>query len=151
MTAPRLEIELDVILAEDVELEADLDELDRLARFSLESEQTTGDWAVAIVLTSDAHLRRLHAEFMSIDEETDVMTFPTEDDAGRVTGGDVVISVDRAAVQGPEAGLSQFEEIRFLCVHGILHLRGWDDATDEDRTAMHRRQAEIIDAFDRSF
>jgi probable rRNA maturation factor len=150
VTLPPLDTEIDVILTDEIDLDLDLGELERLTRFALGQEQATGAWTIAVVLTSDEHLRRLHAEFMSIDEVTDVMTFPVEDESGTVTGGDIVISVDRAAMQGPEEGLSQLEEIRFLCVHGVLHLRGWDDATDEARAAMHRRQAEIIATFTRA-
>jgi probable rRNA maturation factor len=150
VTSQPLETEIDVIFADEIDLDLDLNDLERLTRFALSAEKAFGHWTVAIALTSDDHLRRLHADFMSIDEVTDVMTFPVEDATGKVIGGDIVVSVDRASIQGPEEGLSEFEEIRFLCVHGVLHLCGWDDATDDDRAAMHQRQAEIIAAFSRS-
>jgi probable rRNA maturation factor len=59
-----------------------------------------------------------------------------------------MISVDRAAEQGPAVGLTVEEEIAFLAVHGVLHLCEWDDQSDEDRAAMHARQREIIDQFE---
>jgi probable rRNA maturation factor len=39
------------------------------------------------------------------------------------------------------------EEINFLAVHGLLHLRGWEDDTPDRRSRMLARQSEIIDAF----
>src|SRR5262249_3205892 len=91
----------------------------------------------------DAHLRRLHRDFMGIDEETDVMTFPHGDDQG----GDIVISIERAAEQALAYGYAAGEEVEFLAVHGVLHLCGWNDETPTQRAAMLARQTEIVEAF----
>ena len=98
------------------------------------------------MLVDDDELRALHRDFMDIDEPTDVMTFPAGEDEEREAGGDIVISVDRAADQGPEHGHTTAHEIRFLIVHGVLHLCGWDDHTDADRAAMLERQRVILEA-----
>ncbi|MER3437103.1 MAG: rRNA maturation RNase YbeY, partial [Chloroflexota bacterium] len=78
---------------------------------------------MSFALTTDEHLRELHHRFMGIDEETDVMTFPLDEDGEH--GGDIVISVDRAEEQAAETGHGLSDEIRFLAVHGLLHLCGW--------------------------
>jgi probable rRNA maturation factor len=44
--------------------------------------------------------------------------------------GDVVISVERAAEQALENGLSLEEELAQLILHGLLHLHGYDHETD---------------------
>jgi probable rRNA maturation factor len=64
--------------------------------------------------------------------------------------GDIAVSWDTAAVQGPEAGFTVEREVAFLALHGLLHLLGMDDATDADRAAMHARQQELLDAFARA-
>jgi ssRNA-specific RNase YbeY (16S rRNA maturation enzyme) len=66
-----------------------LAELADLCCFALAQEEMNGAWEIALVLTSDAHLTELHAEFMDIPEPTDIMTFPSDDEPG----GDIVISV----------------------------------------------------------
>jgi probable rRNA maturation factor len=73
------------------------------------------------------------------------MTFPAGE-AGQ-EGGDIVISVDRAADQGPEHGFSVDDEVRFLFVHGLLHLSGWNDLNQEDRERMLARQTELLAGF----
>ena len=100
-----------------------------------------------MALVDDRRLRGLHRDFMGIDEATDVMTFPSGEPG--VAGGDIAVSVDRAAAQGPGFGHSAAEEAAFLVVHGLLHLLGWDDAADDDRAAMLARQQEIIGGFAR--
>jgi rRNA maturation RNase YbeY len=100
-------------------------------------------WTVSLVLTDDAHLTRLHDEFMGIPETTDIMTFPDDDDPG----GDIVISVEQAERQRHDDGWSLDTELQFLVVHGVLHLAGWDDATDELRGQMLDRQRAILAEF----
>ncbi len=102
---------------------------------------------MTLALVDDLRLRCLHREFMAVDEPTDVMTFPSDPESG-TAGGDIAVSVERAAVQGPDYGHSAAAEVEFLLVHGLLHLCGWDDAADGDRERMLDRQAELLAAFE---
>ena len=86
---------------------------------------------------------------MGLDTPTAVMTFPSDGEEGGAGGGDIVVSVERAAEQAVDFGQTPAEEIRFLVVHGLLHLCGWDDATTAQRTRMLERQSELLSAFDR--
>lgn len=123
-----------------------LEELADLCCFALEQEALDGDWEIALVLTSDAHMTELHAEFMDLPVPTDIMTFPSDD----VPGGDIVISTEQAERQRHDDDWDLASELRFLVVHGVLHLAGWDDATSEDRARMLSRQREIVVAFQSS-
>jgi probable rRNA maturation factor len=147
MSAPGNAAEVEVQVEATLPPGVDPGRLRRLVLFALDAEGQGSDWSVAVALVDDDALRGLHARFMGIDEQTDCMTFPAEGFDGEPSGGDIVISVDRAAEQGPEHGVSAAGEIDFLAVHCALHLCGWDDATDDDRAAMHLRQHEIIADF----
>ncbi len=142
-----LNVEVDVLEETELPDDAGVPGLQMLVGHVLERELQEGEWSVAVVLTTDESVRALHRDFMGIDSETDVMTFPADDPHGP-RGGDIVISVDRAADQAPEWGHSTWDEIRFLVAHGVLHLCGWDDASAGARSKMLDRQRELIDAFD---
>jgi rRNA maturation RNase YbeY len=118
-------------------------EIEAQVLHALASEQQEEAWVVSIVLVDDPEMQRMHADFMDIDEPTDVMTFPSEQEDGG-PAGDIVISVERAAEQGAENGLSTENEVIFLAIHGVLHLTGWDDHAEADRAAMLDRQRSII-------
>jgi probable rRNA maturation factor len=149
MNSSNQTVEVDVIAESVLPEDTKSEELGNLVRHVLEREGQHGDWSVAVVLTSDQALRALHRDFMGIDAETDVMTFPSDGEpGGSARGGDIVVSVDRATVQAPEFGLSPWDEIRFLVVHGALHLCGWDDTSPVERAAMLARQRELIAEFD---
>lgn len=81
----------------------------------------------AVVVSSDAALRRANRSFRNISRATDVLSFPDGED-GHL--GDLLISAARAARQASENGHSVEEEIQTLALHGMLHLNGYDHETD---------------------
>ena len=58
--------------------------------------------------------------------------------------GEIFISVDKAKEQAQEYGHSIEREMKFLFVHGLLHLCGYDHMTKDDEEVMFRLQDEII-------
>lgn len=140
--------ETDYCEIDTVDLTASLDpeltaELAELCCFALEIERGVQNWMIALVLTSDEHIGQLHQQFMGIPGPTDILTF--EDDES--SGGDIVISVEQAERQRHDDDWSLAEELRFLVVHGALHLTGWNDASSDQRAAMLDRQRQIIREF----
>ena len=83
--------------------------------------------SATIAFVSDETIRRLNQQFRNIDKATDVLSFP----AGEETNlGDIAISVQTAAAQAKENGLTFDTEIAQLILHGLLHLSGYDHETD---------------------
>ena len=83
--------------------------------------------SATIAFVSDKRIRELNRQFRGIDKATDVLSFPAEEEANL---GDVAVSVETAAVQAKESGLSFDDEIAQLILHGLLHLSGYDHETD---------------------
>ena len=84
---------------------------------------------VALVLTTDAPVRRLNARYRHQDKPTDVLSFPGPGGEGGL--GDIVISLDRAARNAPRFGRTLSEELQILTLHGFLHVLGYDHETDD--------------------
>src|SRR4051812_29281759 len=103
-----------------------------LLRFArkLEREVAKGGRFDCLV-TGDAELRRLNAQFRGKDYPTDVLSFPAVE--GHL--GDLAISAARARAQAREYGHSTEDELRILMLHGVLHLLGLDHETDAGRMA----------------
>jgi probable rRNA maturation factor len=83
--------------------------------------------SATIAFVSDKKIRELNRQFRGSDKETDVLSFPAGD---TLTLGDIAVSIDTAARQAKENGLSLDEEIAQLILHGLLHLSGYDHETD---------------------
>ena len=145
-----LDLDFDLVVEKEPPPDLGLAALSVLVPFILRAEHAAGPWVVAVALVADDRLRALHRDFMGLDTPTDVMTFPAEDDgaSARTRGGDIVVSVDRATDQAPDFAHTPAEEIRFLVVHGLLHLCGWDDLTPADRARMLARQTQLLAAFE---
>jgi probable rRNA maturation factor len=87
------------------------------------------DASATIAFVSDKRIRELNRQFRDVDKPTDVLSFPAGGpDASEL--GDIAISVETAAAQAKESGLSFDDEIAQLILHGLLHLSGYDHATD---------------------
>jgi probable rRNA maturation factor len=84
---------------------------------------------IVCLITDDAELRRLNRRFRGADYATDVLSFPSD------TGGEIAISLDRAAQQAAEHGHRIDDELRILMLHGVLHLTGLDHETDSGEMA----------------
>jgi probable rRNA maturation factor len=89
---------------------------------------------VTVAFVSDRAMRELNRMWRHKQGTTDVLSFPAEqDDFEKTEGarlGDVVISVEQAARQAKENGLTVDQEIAQLILHGLLHLCGYDHTTD---------------------
>jgi len=83
--------------------------------------------SATIAFVSNKRIRELNHEFRGIDKATDVLSFPAEEESNL---GDVAVSVETAATQAKENGLSLENEISQLILHGLLHLCGYDHETD---------------------
>ena len=80
-------------------------------------------------------MARVHREFLGIPGPTDVITFPY---------GEVVVCSSVAAARCREFGHTVTEELALYCIHGMLHLAGYDDLRPPDAARMHRAQEQIL-------
>jgi probable rRNA maturation factor len=130
-------------------------ELQSVIAYTLAAEGVTAPVTLTVVLVDDATIHELNRRFLAHDEPTDVITFPLDNqddefflpaEAARQLG-EIYISCERAAAQSAAWGTTPAREVRFLAVHGVLHLLGWDDATTEDRARMLARQDALLAAW----
>lgn len=95
-----------------------------------------------IIFVDDEHLRSLHRDFLNDDTYTDVMTFNLGNE--QAIEGEIYISVDRARAHAREFRVPTEEELARLIIHGLLHLKGYDDQTPPERARMRTRENEHL-------
>jgi probable rRNA maturation factor len=83
--------------------------------------------SATIAFVSDKRIRQLNRQFRGVDKATDVLSFPADEETNL---GDIAVSVDTAAAQAKENGLTFDGEVAQLILHGLLHLCGYDHETD---------------------
>jgi len=110
-----------------------------------------GKFAVTVVWTGDAEVRRLNRLHRGKDKTTDVLSFPIADqrdwpEEGERELGDIVISVSEAERQAKTEGRKYRDELALLLVHGFLHLLGHDHVKPGESSRMFRLQDETLES-----
>lgn len=146
---------VEVQIDEQFQAQVQPDPLHQAALVTLVYQRVEEPCELAVVVTGDEALRELNRRHRGVDAPTDVLAFPDET-RGPFVGapglsrylGDVIVSFRRAEAQAAKAGHDVQIELQLLVVHGVLHLLGHDDVTDEQRVQMWAAQAEILQALD---
>lgn len=99
------------------------------------------DAELSVLVTGNERIRELNASYRSIDRPTDVLSFPMDD---AVMLGDVVISLEKAAEQAHEFGVTLEEETGRLVAHGVLHLLGYDHVRGGRQAARMKKAEEFL-------
>lgn len=110
---------------------------------------------LSVLLVGDERIRELNLMYLGSDEATDVLAFPqmAENElaeVGRIKSaypeplGDIVICLPAARKQAEETGNTEKDEIDLLAVHGLLHLLGFDDETDEGADRMRAMETGLL-------
>ena len=115
-----------------------------------------GQW-FNVCFVDDTDIQRLNREFRGKTKPTDVLSVPWQEGGLFQFGvmsqrkgeearrgdefagflGDVVISAETARRNAAVAGHSTWNEIRWLILHGVLHLLGYDHSRDDgEMTAL---------------
>ena len=129
--------------------------LAEVARFALEQLRIHPLAELSVLLVDVDTMTHLHVQWMDEQGPTDVLSFPMDelrpprDDEELAEGllGDVVLCPVVAEKQGLAAGHSTDDELHLLCVHGILHLLGYDHAEPSEEHEMFALQAELLAAW----
>ena len=92
---------------------------------------------------SDEKLLEINKERLGHDFYTDIVTFPLTD-CKTVLSSEFCISVDRIKENAVTFERTYESELHRVIIHGVLHLIGFDDHSDEDRKVMREKEEEAL-------
>jgi probable rRNA maturation factor len=99
---------------------------------------------VNLIFVSDEKLFEMNQQFLKHDYFTDIITFDYSEDS--VISGELYISIDRVSENGLKMD-GYDNELKRVCVHGILHLCGYGDKSEEEITEIRAKENFYIDKF----
>ncbi len=119
--------------------------------FELENENVTQKWVqkaisnegktlgeITYIFCSDVYLHKINLEHLNHDTFTDIITFNyCEAD---LISSDIFISIDRVKENAKFFSTTFQNELNRVMIHGILHLVGYDDKTDDDKLLMRSKE-----------
>lgn len=97
-------------------------------------------YEVSIAFVGDQRIRELNKCYRHQDQITDVLSFAGEEKYL----GEIIINYRQIERQAKEFNKTSQTELIFILVHGLLHLAGYDDATEKGRLKMIRLGEEFI-------
>ena len=100
--------------------------------------------SLTYIFCSDEYLLSINQQFLNHDYYTDVITFDQRDTVDLPIEGDIFISIDRVQQNANLFSVSFSNELRRVIVHGLLHLLGYDDDTDESKQLIHRLEDKYL-------
>jgi rRNA maturation RNase YbeY len=90
---------------------------------------TTG--TVGIAFVGDDEMTAFHEDFLGKPTTTDVLSFADSSEGDPDYRGDIIVCTDQAARQARALGIPYLSEVAILCLHGVLHLQGFDHTADD--------------------
>ncbi len=137
------------ILDHQNDLEIKEERIRDLVHFVMDAEQCQQD--TSIVFLKKAEMQDLNRQYLDEDRPTDVLSFPLQSDEKNEDMdnllGEVMVCPAIARSHAAEHGNSQEHETFLYLIHGLLHLLGYDDKTEEEAQKMKTRQQELLDTF----
>lgn len=89
---------------------------------------------IAYIFCDDAKILEVNRQYLGHDYYTDIITFDyCEDDK---LSGDIFISLDTVKSNSVTYGTDYYDELTRVIIHGILHLCGYKDKSDDESKAM---------------
>ena len=93
---------------------------------------------ISVIFCSDNYILDINQKYLQHDYFTDIITFDYSE-GGRISG-DLFISVDSVRENSVEYGTEFEDELHRVIVHGILHLIGYDDHTEDEIKTMRSKE-----------
>jgi probable rRNA maturation factor len=110
-------------------------------------------YELTLRLTNDAEIQSFNSQYRQQNKPTDVLAFAAleaempifqPEDPEPLYLGDIIISLETAAVQAQQNNHSLTIELAWLASHGLLHLLGWDHPDDVRLEEMLAQQANLL-------
>ncbi len=101
---------------------------------------------MSIVFCSDDYLLEMNKEHLNHNYYTDIITFDYVEN--KILSGDIFISIDRVKMNAQEYEVTFENELYRVIIHGVLHLLGFKDKTEEEQEVMTKKEDESLLLFD---
>lgn len=100
---------------------------------------------ITVVFCKDEYLLDMNRTYLNHDYYTDIITFDYSKD--KIISGDLFISIDRVIENTSAFYVSFNHELSRVIYHGVLHLCGYKDKSDEDIITMRDKENYYLKKF----
>lgn len=98
---------------------------------------------LTIILCSDEYLLEMNKNHLNHDYYTDIITFDLSESEDEISG-ELYISLDRVKENAGHFRTAIEKELYRVMIHGVLHLLGFKDKTEEEEQLMRSKENEMM-------
>ena len=95
---------------------------------------------ISYIFCTDDYLLKINQEYLDHDYYTDIITFDNRDNPKDPIESDIFISIDRVTENASDQNVSFELELKRVLAHGLLHLIGYNDKTEEEQQLMREKE-----------
>jgi rRNA maturation RNase YbeY len=103
---------------------------------------------INFIFCSDKYLLRINQDYLNHDYYTDIITFDNSDSEKEVES-DIFISIDRVRENAGKENATFMNELLRVCVHGVLHLCGYKDHSEQEKLMMRSKEDAYLSLYDK--
>ena len=120
--------------------------IENIINEALKVEGLSNNYEVSISFVENDEIKALNREYRGVDKETDVLSFPMDDEFQISTPllGDIIISMEKANEQATIYGHTIEREIGYLIAHSMFHLMGYDHLIDAEKKIMREKEKQVM-------
>jgi rRNA maturation RNase YbeY len=100
---------------------------------------------ITIVFSNDSYILEINKQYLNHNYFTDIITFDYSHN--RMIEGDIFISLDTVLDNSKKYKVSFNNELLRVIIHGILHLLGFKDKEELDKTVMRENENKCLEIF----
>lgn len=129
-------------------------------RFQLKNKRLIKAWIKSIaaqnnkkigeinyIFMTDEALLKINKEYLNHDTYTDIITFDNSE-GGEIIDSDIYISIERIKENATNLSVEFETELKRVLIHGILHLCGFKDKSEQDTLLMRQKEEDALKIYD---
>lgn len=101
------------------------------------------------IICDDHYLLKINQDFLQHDYYTDIITFDKV--KGKTINADIFVSLQRIEDNAESMQKNEEEELRRVLAHGLLHLIGYKDKTEEEQILMRSKEDFYLDQYNQNY
>ncbi len=97
---------------------------------------------ISYLFCDDEKILEVNQQYLNHDFYTDIITFDYSEE--NMISGDIIISLQTVESNSQMYNTSFLEELHRVIIHGILHLSGLNDSTEEEEKVMRDAESNAL-------
>ena len=116
--------------------------------YQIQNQQNCEYESVELVYVDETEITRINTDYLDHDYVTDIITFRLDDAIDNsAIEGTIYCCAQRISEQASEFNQTTKDEFLRVMIHGLIHLLGYNDQTEEEKKEMTRLEDHFLNVY----